>query len=214
MATQELTDTRERVLASAGQVFAAKGFKDATVREICQRAGVNIAAINYHFGDKERLYIESVKQAHLQRAQQVPLPLWKSNTPPEQKLLGFVRTLLERILVPRETEWHAHLMLREMAQPTAACAELVRDYIRPHFELLLGILDELLPADVSIERRHLIAFSVIGQCIYYRVADPVISLLVASEEYDNLRPDSLAQHITRLTLAALGRSPSFSEPGA
>ena len=58
-------DPRQRLLETAGQIFAEKGFDGATVREICRRAGVNIAAVNYYFRDKERLYIEAVKEATL-----------------------------------------------------------------------------------------------------------------------------------------------------
>ena len=56
-------DPRRRLLETAGQIFAEKGFDGATVREICRRAGVNIAAVNYYFRDKEQLYIEAVKSA-------------------------------------------------------------------------------------------------------------------------------------------------------
>jgi AcrR family transcriptional regulator len=56
-------DTQQRLLEAAGQVFAERGYEAATVREICQRADVNIAAVNYYFRDKERLYIEAVKSA-------------------------------------------------------------------------------------------------------------------------------------------------------
>ncbi|HEX3656405.1 MAG TPA: CerR family C-terminal domain-containing protein [Pirellulales bacterium] len=198
-------DTRERLLAAAGQIFAEKGFKDATVREICARAGVNLAAVNYHFGDKEHLYAELVKAAHRLRVERAPLPGWDESKPPEQKLREFVRTLLVRLLDDPAPPWHVQLMLREMAQPTGACAALVRDYIEPDFKLLLRIIDALVPADLPIARRRLIAFSVVGQCLHYRVAQPVIALLVPPEECRNLTSDQLADHISRFTLAALAQ---------
>lgn len=210
MSTVELADTRDRVLMAAGPVFAAKGFKEATVREICQRAGVNLAAINYHFGDKERLYIELVKRVHLERTRTAPMPDWPPGTPPERKLLDFVRILLTRMLEQPEAAWQMQLMLREISQPSTATAELVRDYIRPHFALLAGILTELLPPEFPESRRRLIGFSVIGQCLHYRVAQPVIRLLVPESEYVTYGPERLAEHIVTLTLAAIGRGPAIS----
>ena len=88
------------------------------MREICQAAGVNLAAINYYFGDKERLYIETVKRAHEMRVQQVPLPRWSADTPPSIKLRGFIETLVTRMVGLEEAPWQARLMLREILQPT------------------------------------------------------------------------------------------------
>ena len=67
-------DPRERILSAAGCEFAERGYDAATIRDICAAAAVNIAAVNYYFGDKRRLYIESVKHAHESRVRQVPLP--------------------------------------------------------------------------------------------------------------------------------------------
>jgi AcrR family transcriptional regulator len=49
-------ETRGRLLDAARAIFADKGFRDATTAEICRRAKATIAAVNYHFGGKERLY--------------------------------------------------------------------------------------------------------------------------------------------------------------
>ena len=55
-----IPDLKARLLEAAGEEFAEKGFEAARVRSICERAGANLAAINYHFGDKERLYVEGL----------------------------------------------------------------------------------------------------------------------------------------------------------
>ena len=68
--------------------------------------------------------------------------------------------------------------MREMANPTAACAELVQSSIRPQFEILLGILRELLPPTSRREQLRLTAFSIVGQCLFYHFADPVIRNLL------------------------------------
>src|SRR6266516_3174568 len=56
-------ETRERVLRAAAQLFADRGLKKVTVREICRAARANVAAVNYHFGDKTGLYREVLQLA-------------------------------------------------------------------------------------------------------------------------------------------------------
>src|SRR4029077_18806791 len=56
-------DTRKRLLEAAGEVFAERGFRDATIQEICRRADANIAAVHYHFADKEQLYRAVIQYA-------------------------------------------------------------------------------------------------------------------------------------------------------
>jgi len=201
-------DPRDRILAAAGREFAERGFEAATVRDICLAAGVNVAAVNYYFGEKRRLYIESVKHAHRERERQVPEPRWEPGTPPERKLRDFVGNLLERMLGFGQPDWQVRLMLREVLHPTEACRELVEDYIRPHFDGLVSILRELSADSLDDPRLRRVALSVVGQCFLYRAAGDVVGMLVpASERESHHAPDRLADHVTSFTLAALGAGP-------
>jgi TetR/AcrR family transcriptional regulator, regulator of cefoperazone and chloramphenicol sensitivity len=220
-----MDDTKEKLLAAASRVFAEKGFDKATVRDICQAAGVsNLAAVNYYFGDKERLYVEAVKRAHRTRIAEVPLPVWGPDTKPEDKFRGLVLTMANRIIAESSQPWHEQLMMREFMQPTAAVAELVQEFFRPHFNILLSVIGELVPQDTPEEERHRLAFSVIGQCLHYRVARPIVKLLVGPEEAATLTPEHLAQHVAEFSLAAMrnwktnrnskSRTPGSAKQGA
>lgn len=194
---------RERLLEAAGEIFAEKGFKGTTVREIIDRAGVNIAAVNYYFRDKERLYIESVKHAACSEPEDMRLD-WPADTPPAVKLRDFIRLHLLKFLDPSRSPWLARLIMRELTQPSAACAELVREYIEPRSKVLLGILRELLPPGTPQRKVFMTAFSVVGQCHFYCSHKPIIRLLIGEDEYQRLDVAVLAEHIAQFTLRALG----------
>ena len=203
-------DVRSRILLAAGPVFADKGYRDATVRQICQEAGVNVAAVNYYFGDKERLYIETVKRAHHPEEGPEELLQWPPGTAPETKLRDYVEAFMTRMLSKR-APWQRQLMLREMLQPTVACRELVRTNIRARFGQLLQILGEILPPETPEYKRHQIGFSIIGQGMHYHVAGEVVTVLVGEEEQaGHYRIDELADHISQFSLAAMGLGPPLA----
>jgi AcrR family transcriptional regulator len=195
--------TRERILRTAGQVFSEKGFKAGTVREICEKADLNLAVVQYHFGGKERLYIESVKYAHSSIAQGLKSLDWPPGTPPAQKLRGFITGFVSRLLDPSRPPWPVKLMMHEMAQPTAACAELVRDNILPIVEVLRQILQEILPANTPRWKLLMVGHSIISQCVFYCQNRPIIEQ-IAGADFSYFEPAALAEHISRFTLAALG----------
>jgi AcrR family transcriptional regulator len=201
-------DTRDRLIESAGQMFADRGFDTTTVRDICHAAGANIAAVNYYFGDKQRLYVEAVLRANRWRMEKAALPSWTADTPPETKLTDFIATFIRRVRTSPKDAWQNRLMMREMMRPDAACAEVVRESIRPQFEMLLSILRALANDELSDEALHLTAFSIVGQCLFYHFADPVVQHLVDGIEYSDYSIDKLARHIAKFSLAALNRDPA------
>ena len=209
---QDVDDTRHRLLEAAGEIFAEKGFQKATVREICDRAAANIAAVNYHFRDKDRLYVEVIQHAH-HCGTEDPLPEWPPGTAPTVKLREYIRRMLTRMLDERRPAWHAQLMIREMTEPTEACVALVESYLRPRYERLDEILTELVSLETSAADRHLIAFSIVGQCLHFKALRPIGPLLVGEAEYGTYDVTRLANHIAQFSLAALGHAkPTWSRP--
>lgn len=206
-------DTRQRLISTAGEIFAEHGFKAATVRDICAKAGANVAAINYHFGDKLGLYIEAVQAAHC-GGQDLLQQDWPDNLPAPARLRIFIRKLLEHFLDDTQPSWKTRLMLRELADPTEACAKLVENYIRPMAEVLHAIGNDLVTAEVSEEQRWLIGFSIVGQCLFYKVHRPVANLLLGPDRQGVLNIDVLAEHISQFSLAALGKDLPVARDGA
>lgn len=203
MANKDVDPTRDRIVEAAGEMFAERGFEATTVRDICHSAGANLAAVNYYFGDKQRLFVQAVLKAHRWRMDQAALPDWTADTPPREKLTDFIATFIRRVRTGPKDTWQNRLIMREMMRPDAACAEVVRDSIRPQFELLLGVLRALLPEETSTETLHLTAFSIVGQCLFYHFADPVVRHLIDDGEYADFGVEKLAQHIASFSLAAL-----------
>lgn len=205
MSTKELDTTRERIIDAAGEIFAERGFDSTTIRDICQSAGANVAAVNYYFGDKQRLYVEAVVRAHRWRMERAPLPQWSADTSPEEKLTDFISAFIRRVRTGPDDTWHTRLIMREVTSPSDACAELVQSSIRPQFEVLVGILRKLVSDAPSEEELHLTAFSIVGQCLFYHFADPIVRNLLGADEYSQLDVQKLAEHISSFSLAALKR---------
>ncbi|QDU21482.1 CerR family C-terminal domain-containing protein [Urbifossiella limnaea] len=208
LATPEPSDARERLLAAAEVEFAERGYDGATVREITRRAGANIAAINYYFGDKERLYVEAVKYAH-SCATGGPLPTAPVGTTPVQRLAAFIREMLRRMHAPaRPTSMK--LMMREMTDPGKAANVVVDEFIRPMAFALREHLRAVLPG-LDEKRLLMTGFSVIGQCLFYRQNRPVAELIFGRDAIAELDLDAVADHVVRFTLAALGEGPPIAE---
>jgi AcrR family transcriptional regulator len=200
------------LLEAAGEEFAEKGFELARVRRICERAGANLAAINYHFGDKEQLYVEVLREAH-RCGLDDEMPVVDPGIAPAELLRGFIHRFLGRVLAVNHPEdWQHRLMLREMLTPTPFSEVLVREAIRPRFEVLKGIMRRICP-EADDRRLNVLALSAIGQCLHYKMARRVTERLIGIEGYQSLDLDYLTDHIASFCLAALGLGPSLNRAG-
>jgi AcrR family transcriptional regulator len=208
--TSRQAQTRLRLLEGAAHEFAERGFHHATVRDICKRAEANIAAVNYHFGDKEGLYTATLKHwISVALEQYPPLMGVDPNAPASERLLGFVRGMLHRMLHTGAAGWHGQLMAREMVEPTAALNDMIEVMIQPMTALLHGILRDICRHDMPDDEIQRCGMSVIGQCCFYRHAREVVSRMFGADLYSPAGIESLARHITQFSISGLA---SCSKP--
>ncbi|MBX3377755.1 MAG: CerR family C-terminal domain-containing protein [Phycisphaeraceae bacterium] len=214
--TQESSaDTRTRLLEAAGEIFAEHGFRGATVREICERAGANIAAVNYHFRDKEGLYRAVIEFAAGYALAKYPIGGGADpKLPAEDRLRAFIRTYLYRLLDEGRPAWHGKLISREMVEPTAALDHLAETFARPQYERLRSILADLLGPAADPDRVRLCAASVVGQCLFHKHCRPMIRRLMPEQAYDTAALDALAGHIADFSLRAIASIRAGAAKGA
>ena len=166
------TATPDRLIAAAGEIFADRGFAAATVREICQRAAANIAAVNYHFGDKRGLYEQVFRYANTCAA---PEAKPDGTVDPRAALRAYIRGLLERLLDEGRPAWHAKLLARELIEPTGVLDDHIERSVKPRFEALQAILRALLGPSASPDTVRRCAASGLGQCAFYRHSRPILA---------------------------------------
>jgi len=203
--------TRDRLLAAAAALFAERGFHATKARDIAARAGVNLAAGNYHYGSKKALYLEVLRaqftavQAELERHGARPAAnlsrLTRSEL--EQLLRNRARVLLH-LLVGPPPSLHATLMQREMCDPSEALPVIVEEFILPMLRETEAIIAHLAP-NLDAEQIERCAFSVMGQALFYRFTMPATLRIWKMRHYPHRLADALSEHITEFSLGGLAR---------
>lgn len=175
-------------------------------REICARAEVNVASVNYHFGSKEALYSEVLGFAYREASERYPYTkAGDKSLPPEVRLRHFIGNLLGRMLDDTYLGRHGKLLARELADPTptGALDQVIETTMKPHCELLDGIVAELVGPGYSEADMHRLGLSVVGQCLMYyhsrSLIDRVYPEIIATPE----DIERTAEHIARFSIAAL-----------
>ena len=153
-------DTRTRILAAAEHLFAVRGFDGTSIREITRVAGVNVAAVHYHFGSKEAVLRGvtdrvarpiSVRRAQLLEA---AVEAAGTETPGLETLLdAFVRADVEILLELQERgPWVARFLGRTYGDQTAWIQEMAREQYaqgEEFFPLLAAALPDLSADEIA-----------------------------------------------------------------
>ena len=208
----ETNGTKQRLLAAAGTLFAGRGFAATTMREIAERAGVNLAAANYHFGSKKDLYVAVLRdqfaliRGELERRGGMPPPAVRrhlSRSDLEAILAARCRILLEFVLGPPPS-LHGALMQREFTDPTEALPVVLDEFVRPMFAEMAVIVAQMEPS-LSPEAVQRSTFSCVAQVVFYRFAMPAVLGVLGTSAYPPDFVARTAEHISAFCLGGLAR---------
>jgi TetR/AcrR family transcriptional regulator, regulator of cefoperazone and chloramphenicol sensitivity len=195
-------ETRARLLEAAERLFAERGFKRVTVREICDAAHANVAAVNYHFGDKLGLYREVLQGAiDAMRETSRAARAAGEGQPPEEQLRRFVAVFLERILTAGSDTVH-QLITREMHDPTPALDTLVEQGVRPRVEYLSDVVARLMGCDPRDRRVLRCVGSIQAHALVYR-RNPIAARLGLAFEPTPEAIAEAADHIATFSIAGV-----------
>jgi AcrR family transcriptional regulator len=197
-------ETRQRLIAAARELFAEGGFARVTVRDICNAASANVAAVSYHFGDKLGLYREVVRDAINAMKQAGLLSLDAApGASAEDRLRHYVRTYLPRLARPSDdNQWIGKLMNHEMSDPTPIAPLIFEEAILPRIMYLRDIIADLLAAEPEDPRVFQCVASVQAQCLFYR-SDPFKAAVANWPPTDDATVAAVAEHVVAFSLAGI-----------
>ena len=196
------TETRARLLASAARLFAARGFKKVTVREICRHAHANVAAVNYHFGDKLGLYREVLDTAieRMCGTTEAAREAGEGGNP-ETRLRVYVRVFLQRVAGTGSDRWIHQLMAHEIADPTPALDLVADRVLRPRIAYLSEIVGELLNRPATDSHVMRCVLSIQAQC--HAAMPNSLSRRIQRDIHAKPQMEQLADHIAEFSIAGI-----------
>lgn len=206
--------THGRLVDSALHLFALNGFDGASTREICQRAGSNLAGIKYHFGGKEGLYQAVIEQVvadmnGLLAPATVSLRQGVAAAAGNRAVLarlaaGYVGGSVQGYLGDPRMQLRLTLIMREYAAPTSAFDIIFEGFIEPHHGALSLLVAAAIGAPVNdpetIVRTHML----VGQVMVLLLGRPVLLRRLDWKGFSPARIDQVSEYVSRAVLGSLG----------
>jgi AcrR family transcriptional regulator len=188
---------KANIMRAAEGLFASQGFAGVGIREITASAGVNGAMIHYYFGNKEGLYRAILKNA----AGEIRALLLESTAgldSVEGRLRGFVKAYATYVFSHQNL---ARILLREMISGGKYLKEIAEQHYIPNYALAREAMREGLRRK---QLRHidtdLAPVSLIGMVLIFQIAQPLISVILGKERYDEEFIERLSDHTVDLFL--------------
>jgi AcrR family transcriptional regulator len=196
----DTAETRQRLLDAAERLFAVNGYEATPVRDITAAAGCNVAAVNYHFGGKEELYLEVFRrllgELRGRRIRRIRREVEEAGDELtlERFLESFCRSFLEPLVDQGRRRPHLiTLMDREMQNHHLPPDVFFRELIRPMSEVTLEGLRQVMP-ELDETCGLMCLMSVVGQLIHVLK----MRTMVSRGEIPVAVPTELGAHVAHI----------------
>ncbi|MBT4757323.1 MAG: TetR/AcrR family transcriptional regulator [Opitutae bacterium] len=194
--------TRGRLLQVAMTLFAERGFEKTTLAAISEQAEANIAAVNYHFGNKQALYVAVLRVASEETNAAFLVVLVHEGVSPEQRLRHHIAALISQIFSRSDAGYLRRMLAKEFAEPTFAIDMIFSELISQNEAQMSNIVFSILGPRVPAQQVHLAMVSVVAQFQFYNFTR-LIRKMGATPELCLPNPETIAEHIYQFSLAGL-----------
>ena len=206
--------SRSRILDEAGQLFARDGFEGVTIRRIAARAGVNLAAVGYHFGSKKGLYHEVMRQIIHDVAPIIEPAVTRiqggvASASGDRKALArlaaqFVRHTLTAVLTNERLRWQHALLVREFSQPSDEFPMILAEAVSPMHDAVGELVAAATGKDSVDSETRLLTTDVVGQCMIYQIARTLVCARMGWGDYTLDHVEQLIAMVTGSVQRTLG----------
>ena len=204
--TTDDNHTKEKLLLHAADVFLEYGYENTTVRMIAQKAGVNAALINYHYGDKETLYLEVVRYWAKDAFQNFPLRfLDDPDADPAEKIRAFIYHALVCLFGPdgRGTGFGRLLVHEAAISPSAVVQDIVSETIGPPTKAVTAAIAQITGIS-DVKKLQVYTACIVGQTVYFYLSRNLTKeLLNISAISDSQDIQVLSDELYTFSMAAL-----------
>lgn len=208
MENNNLSDTKLKLILTAGELFAKQGFEATSIRNISEKAKVNVSAINYHFGSKENLYMEVIKYIISKSSKIQPSSLSQDNSLLQNRagVARIIKLIIEdkflALLASNEPAWFQQLMIRTITETPEAHKILAKKIFKPEFEAFKKIIKKAKPKTSDMEAGFIIN-SIHAHLVFLLTCKTVILTTFNIKQYDKKFIKQVIKHITQIVFSAL-----------
>jgi AcrR family transcriptional regulator len=199
--TKSGDDARQRLLETSEKLFAEKGFDGVSVRDITSLAGCNVASINYHFGGKDKLYVEIMKGRMVAlreiRVGSIAEVMGKEGTTLEDLLRAFSWAFIDPLVDEARGGQIMKLMMREMLDPHLPAEMFCDEVIKPVMGAMIEALTKVCPS-IEVNQVMLCIHSLIAQLLHTVHVNGMLAKMESGEcEHPSL--EGFVEHIVKFT---------------